>query len=200
MDADVERRGGGRRGAALRQGPPGRRRVLGRQGHAQDRARRARSRSWRSARRSELVGWRYAGRSTSCRRCAAAFEPAGYEHRVVAWDEVGEDEGTGIVHIAPGCGAEDFQLGKALGLPVIAPLDESGVFLDGLRLAQRPRRPRRRRADRRAPQGRPTGSTASRRTPTAIRTAGAAGRRSSSGSSTSGTSAWARSTTSRARR
>ena len=39
----------------------------------------------------------------------------------MAWDEVGEDEGTGIVHIAPGCGAEDFQLGKALGLPVIAP-------------------------------------------------------------------------------
>ena len=26
----------------------------------------------------------------------------------------------------PGCGAEDFQLGKALGLPVIAPLDEVG--------------------------------------------------------------------------
>ena len=47
------------------------------------------------------------------------------------WSEVGEDEGTGIVHIAPGCGAEDFQLGKSLGLPVIAPLDESGIFLDG---------------------------------------------------------------------
>src|SRR5256885_12791266 len=31
-------------------------------------------------------------------------------HRVVAWDEVGETEGTGIVHIAPGCGAADFQL------------------------------------------------------------------------------------------
>ena len=54
----------------------------------------------------------------------------------MAWDEVGEDEGTGIVHIAPGCGAEDFQLGKALGLPVIAPIDESGIVLDGLRLAE----------------------------------------------------------------
>ena len=61
----------------------------------------------------------------------AAFDPVGYVHRVVAWDEVGEDEGTGIVHIAPGCGAEDFQLGKALGLPVIAPLDESGIVVDG---------------------------------------------------------------------
>ena len=33
-------------------------------------------------------------------------------HRVIAWDAVGETEGTGIVHIAPGCGKEDFQLGK----------------------------------------------------------------------------------------
>ena len=55
----------------------------------------------------------------------------GFEHRVVAWDEVGELEGTGIVHIAPGCGAEDHALGKQLGLPMIAPLDEDGIFLDG---------------------------------------------------------------------
>ncbi|MER3415130.1 MAG: isoleucine--tRNA ligase [Gemmataceae bacterium] len=52
-------------------------------------------------------------------------------HRVIAWDAVGETEGTGIVHIAPGCGQEDFELGKAEGLPPIAPLDEQGVFLDG---------------------------------------------------------------------
>ena len=52
-------------------------------------------------------------------------------HRVVAWKDVGETEGTGIVHIAPGCGKEDFQLGKEEGLPPVAPLDESGVFLPG---------------------------------------------------------------------
>jgi isoleucyl-tRNA synthetase len=52
-------------------------------------------------------------------------------HRVVAWDEVGETEGTGIVHIAPGCGREDFELGKEQGLPPVAPLDESGVYLSG---------------------------------------------------------------------
>ena len=45
--------------------------------------------------------------------------------------EVGEDEGTGIVHIAPGCGSEDYQLGKALGLPVIGPIDEDGRYLPG---------------------------------------------------------------------
>jgi isoleucyl-tRNA synthetase len=69
-------------------------------------------------------------------------------HRVIAWDAVGETEGTGIVHIAPGCGKEDFQLGKwrygpapslayeslmpsGEGLPPIAPLDEFGVFHSG---------------------------------------------------------------------
>jgi isoleucyl-tRNA synthetase len=80
---------------------------------------------------SELLGWRYEGPFDELPAVRAAFAETGYEHRVVAWAEVGEEEGTGIVHIAPGCGAEDFQLGKALGLPVIAPIDESGIFLDG---------------------------------------------------------------------
>jgi isoleucyl-tRNA synthetase len=44
---------------------------------------------------------------------------------------VGETEGTGIVHIAPGCGKEDFLLGREQGLPPVAPLDESGTFLSG---------------------------------------------------------------------
>ena len=52
-------------------------------------------------------------------------------HRVIAWNDVGETEGTGIVHIAPGCGKEDFLLGKEHGLPPVAPLDEFGVFLPG---------------------------------------------------------------------
>ena len=52
-------------------------------------------------------------------------------HRVIPWNAVGENEGTGIVHIAPGCGKEDFELGKEQGIPPIAPLDDLGVFLDG---------------------------------------------------------------------
>jgi len=52
-------------------------------------------------------------------------------HRVILWDEVGDEEGTGIVHIAPGCGAEDFQLSKETPLPRIAPLTEEGYFIDG---------------------------------------------------------------------
>ncbi|MBM3313132.1 class I tRNA ligase family protein, partial [candidate division WOR-3 bacterium] len=54
----------------------------------------------------------------------------GIEHRVIPWDEVSAAEGTGIVHIAPGCGKEDFLLGKEYGLAVIAPLNEDGTFAD----------------------------------------------------------------------
>ncbi|HSM24100.1 MAG TPA: class I tRNA ligase family protein [Anaerolineaceae bacterium] len=50
-------------------------------------------------------------------------------HKVILWDDVGDTEGTGIVHIAPGCGAEDFKLGRENGFPMLAPLDEEGVFL-----------------------------------------------------------------------
>ena len=112
---------------------------------------------------ADLVGWRYEGPFDDLPAVRKAFaagtrdEPGvPYRHRVVAWDEVGEDEGTGIVHIAPGCGSEDFQLGKELGLPVIAPLDENGIVVEGFGSLTRPRRPRRQRADRRAPQARGT--------------------------------------------
>ncbi len=73
----------------------------------------------------ELVGLRYEG----------PFDhlPAqeGVEHRVIPWDEVSLDEGTGIVHIAPGCGAEDFELSRKFDLAVLMPIDESGRMLPG---------------------------------------------------------------------
>ena len=52
-------------------------------------------------------------------------------HRIIPWEEVSEVEGTGIVHIAPGCGKEDLELGKQYDLPAVAPLNEFGVFVDG---------------------------------------------------------------------
>jgi isoleucyl-tRNA synthetase len=52
-------------------------------------------------------------------------------HRVIPWREVALDEGTGIVHIAPGAGAEDFELSRVHALPVLAPIDEGGRFLPG---------------------------------------------------------------------
>jgi isoleucyl-tRNA synthetase len=72
----------------------------------------------------QLVGWRYQG----------PFDhlppAAGVEHRVIPWDEVSLEEGTGIVHIAPGAGQEDFELGRVHELPVLAPVDEAGRFYE----------------------------------------------------------------------
>ncbi len=55
----------------------------------------------------------------------------GIVHKVIPWEEISEEEGTGLVHIAPGCGKEDFTLGKEFGLATIAPLDELGCYVDG---------------------------------------------------------------------
>ena len=70
---------------------------------------------------AELVGWEYEG----------PFDDLmAVEHRVIPWDEVSLDEGTGIVHIAPGCGTEDFELGRIHDLAVLTPVDEAGRFYD----------------------------------------------------------------------
>src|SRR5262249_22763222 len=60
-----------------------------------------------------------------------AKESAAKSHRVVPWHAVSETEGTGLVHIAPGCGAEDQRLGRENGLPAIGPLDENAIFVEG---------------------------------------------------------------------
>jgi isoleucyl-tRNA synthetase len=76
---------------------------------------------------ADMIGWQYDGPFDEL----PAATPAAEVHRVIAWKDVGETEGTGIVHIAPGCGKEDFNLGQEEGLPAVAPLDEYGVFLPG---------------------------------------------------------------------
>lgn len=55
----------------------------------------------------------------------------GVDHYVVEWDQVSEDDGTGIVHIAPGCGGEDYELGMSVGSAVVSPLNESGHYMEG---------------------------------------------------------------------
>ena len=72
---------------------------------------------------SELVGLEYSGPFDDLPAQAEVV------HRVIPWDEVSLDEGTGIVHIAPGCGAEDFELSRVYDLPVVAPIDEAGRML-----------------------------------------------------------------------
>ncbi len=68
---------------------------------------------------AQMVDWTYEG----------PFDDlVDVSHRIIGWDEVSLDEGTGIVHIAPGCGGEDFELSQLHGLDVIMPVDESGRF------------------------------------------------------------------------
>jgi isoleucyl-tRNA synthetase len=76
---------------------------------------------------SDLLGWRYTGPFDEL----PAWTNAEAEHRVIAWDEVSAAEGTGIVHIAPGCGREDFGLAKDHGLVILAPVDETGAYSTG---------------------------------------------------------------------
>ena len=70
---------------------------------------------------SELVGLTY-------ETCFPELSEQQFEHKIVAWDLVDATEGCGAVHIAPGCGAEDHELGKSLGLKNICPIDEAGIF------------------------------------------------------------------------
>lgn len=47
-------------------------------------------------------------------------------------DFVTSEEGTGIVHIAPAFGEDDYQIGQKHNLPVIHPVDRSGKFVDDI--------------------------------------------------------------------
>ncbi|MGH7343648.1 MAG: isoleucine--tRNA ligase [Candidatus Rokuibacteriota bacterium] len=51
------------------------------------------------------------------------------EGKIAAADFVGVDQGTGLVHIAPGHGEEDYDLGKSLGLKIYNPVDDAGRFV-----------------------------------------------------------------------
>src|SRR5207247_6926621 len=54
------------------------------------------------------------------------------EAQLLAADFVAMDTGTGLVHIAPGHGAEDYVLGQKQKppLPVLSPLDDRGLFTE----------------------------------------------------------------------
>jgi isoleucyl-tRNA synthetase len=78
---------------------------------------------------AEMDGWTYNGPFDDLPRVKELGVPEA--HRVIMWNAVGEEEGTGIVHIAPGAGKEDLELGKEYGLPAPAPLDEFGIIGEG---------------------------------------------------------------------
>jgi len=100
---------------------------------------------------SDMIGWTYKGPFDDLE---AQKLPGGYPfvndslkdegitaiacHRIIdgGKDNIGNDivvsgEGTGIVHIATGCGAIDNKIGKKLNLVEIAPLDDEAKYIEG---------------------------------------------------------------------
>jgi len=47
---------------------------------------------------------------------------------VILGEHVTTEDGTGVVHTAPGHGHEDFEVGQKYGLPVLNPVNDKGVF------------------------------------------------------------------------
>jgi isoleucyl-tRNA synthetase len=65
----------------------------------------------------------------------ARFQHPFLQDRVVPGilgEHVTLEQGSGIVHTAPGHGAEDFQVGQEYGIETYAPLDDDGRFVEGL--------------------------------------------------------------------
>ncbi|QOJ01358.1 MAG: isoleucine--tRNA ligase [Phycisphaeraceae bacterium] len=82
-----------------------------------------------------LVGLRYRHPFVGSGEGAAAETGAGTRgpasptiHTVVAADYVTLEDGTGLVHTAPGHGTEDYQTGLAVGLPLYCPVREDGTY------------------------------------------------------------------------
>ncbi len=70
---------------------------------------------------SELIGRRY-------RPMFDYFADAANAFQVLGGDFVSTDEGTGIVHMAPGFGEDDQNACDAVGIPTICPMDQHGQF------------------------------------------------------------------------
>ncbi|MGH7234626.1 MAG: isoleucine--tRNA ligase [Candidatus Saccharimonadales bacterium] len=71
---------------------------------------------------SELVGKSY----------DPLFEDLGKgAHQIWAADYVSIDEGTGVVHLAPAYGEEDYELSKANHIPIVANVDDYGIYTSG---------------------------------------------------------------------
>jgi len=73
---------------------------------------------------ADLVGWRY--------RRPLDLVPAPADPRngwtVVAEEFVTASDGTGVVHVAPAFGADDYAAGQRHGLPLLNPVDDAGKF------------------------------------------------------------------------
>ena len=71
---------------------------------------------------AELIGKKY----------EPLFENHGENaHQIITGDFVTTEDGTGIVHIAPAFGEDDYVVAKKEKLPVVTTVDENGNYIDG---------------------------------------------------------------------
>lgn len=61
-----------------------------------------------------------------------AAQKAAGAFRVLAAEFVSTEDGTGVVHIAPGFGEDDYRLGQAAGLTAVCPVDDEGRFTEAV--------------------------------------------------------------------
>lgn len=83
---------------------------------------------------AELIGLKYEAPFDDLPRVQEAREkhPATFHTIVDGTDLVSEAEGTGVLHVAPGQGQEDFELGKKEQLSVIELIEEDASYYPGL--------------------------------------------------------------------
>ena len=74
---------------------------------------------------SELVGKKYQPLDTG-----STWPENDKIHTIYAADFVSHESGTGIVHIAPAYGEDDFELGKANGIAPFHVIDDNGYYTD----------------------------------------------------------------------
>ena len=74
---------------------------------------------------SELVGKKYQPLATG-----SAWPENDKIHTIYAADFVSHESGTGIVHIAPAYGEDDFELAKSLGINAFHVIDDNGYYVD----------------------------------------------------------------------
>ena len=144
------------------------------------------------ARRGPPVVATLHGRATSSgaryRPLFAYFADHADSFRVLADDFVTDDDGTGVVHMAPGFGEDDQRVCEAAGIALVVPGRRHGPLHRRGRRLRRPERLRRQPDDHRATSRTAASWCATTPTTTTTRTAGAPTRRSSTRPCRPGTS------------
>ncbi|TFG05287.1 isoleucine--tRNA ligase [Candidatus Thorarchaeota archaeon] len=78
---------------------------------------------------SEMLGWKYEHPFKEEVLWHQEHDEK-YMHAVVTGHHVTVEDGTGLVHTAPGFGPDDFEMGKEYDVPVFCPVTRNGKFTD----------------------------------------------------------------------